>query len=353
MPIPIDPGTGLQDNVKEPILLAGVTGLHNRFKPLYDALTGALGQDNLSSQLIAMLIGPRNPGDMLNVGFFFGGVGNGTLTIKQANGNSFADSEGNRGYVWLRSATNGSIIRGKITADVSISPVGAHWNNGGKGDLADAFLRVWAINDGNSLDDFTPKWGIGYQGGFNYIRNTQDSTTATDINLPEEILTNSGVTNDNSPMSDVGYCIVDFDDTGNVNGEDFWTFKSTYPGESADGLFQPWNPLWLGFASSPTAEQFWTQHGKHVYVRLMRPSINGVSNDTGLYFTLPLRPEKSSTSQYGFHINNGVTTADATYLELSASDSAARAGRTINDSQWANANEKAVWGDFSYEANQP
>jgi hypothetical protein len=55
MGIPIDPGIGLQDNVKEPIKVGGATGLHARFKLLYDALNGALDTDNLSPALLALI----------------------------------------------------------------------------------------------------------------------------------------------------------------------------------------------------------------------------------------------------------------------------------------------------------
>lgn len=55
MAIPIDPGTGLQDNVKEPIKVGGVTGLHARFKPLYDMFDGAIDTDNLTQTLQDLL----------------------------------------------------------------------------------------------------------------------------------------------------------------------------------------------------------------------------------------------------------------------------------------------------------
>lgn len=51
MTIPVDPGTGLQDNVKEPIKVGGVTGLHARFKPLYDMFDGAIDTDNFAQSL--------------------------------------------------------------------------------------------------------------------------------------------------------------------------------------------------------------------------------------------------------------------------------------------------------------
>ena len=63
-------------------------------------------------------------GKMENIGFFIGGTGNGSIIIKQVDGTDFSDTEGNRGFIWLRSPTNGKIVRGKITQNVTLSPVG-------------------------------------------------------------------------------------------------------------------------------------------------------------------------------------------------------------------------------------
>lgn len=47
MTVPVDPGTSLQDDV-DYVLLAGATGLHARFSPLYSILNGGLTSDNMS-----------------------------------------------------------------------------------------------------------------------------------------------------------------------------------------------------------------------------------------------------------------------------------------------------------------
>ena len=46
MSVPIDPGTSLTDNV-DTILLAGATGLHQRFLNLYSMFSSGIGPDNL------------------------------------------------------------------------------------------------------------------------------------------------------------------------------------------------------------------------------------------------------------------------------------------------------------------
>ena len=359
MSIPTDPGINLQDNVDEPILLGGETGLHERFTRLYDKFDGDVDEDNLSPAINALLDkiyiqdGARRPGQMVNVGFSYGGTGNGTLTICQANGSAFADTDGNRGYVWLRSATSGRIIRGKITSNVSIALVGAHWGAGTKGDLSSAILRVYAINDGNSSDDFTVKFGVGYQGGFTYIRNTQDSTTATDIDLPEEILVNSNVTNDNSPMSDIGYIMVNFDDTGNTNGEDFWTISAVYPGGSADGIWQPFNPNETGFSVRPSAYNFWTMIGKTVCFKYGHGA-PGTSN-SGVYTAN--MPIKSGLDGNNFTIiigyNNGVLLTVPSYGTLVSGSTSLILLKDLSGAGWANANGKIGYMNGEYQAYQP
>lgn len=353
--IPVDPGTGITDNSKTPIKVSGVTGLHARFKPLYDMFAGQIGLDNLNSALTSDIYGVRKPGDMFNVGFFKGGTGDGTITIKQASGNSFANTDGNRGYIWLRSATDGSIIRGKIIANVSLSPVGAHWGVGTKGDLSPAILRAYAINDGNTANDFTPKWGLGYQGGFQYIRNTQDSATATDINLPEEIFVNSNVTNDNSPMSDMGYVFANFDDTGNVNGEDFWTFTSARPGESADGIWQFIYGGETGFSVKPTSDVRWTMWGQSVHLgyRALTP---GTSNSTSYTAEAPIGVGCCNTviANLAQVTDNGVKLTTVGELTTGAlGDTEITLRKTGASPNWTAAGNKGAIFDFTYQAYQP
>lgn len=226
-------------------------------------------------------------GDMENVGFSISGD---TLTINQANGSAYADTAGNRGYVWLRSVTNGRIVRGKIVANVSLDIGDAHWGLDTKGDVTGVILRIYAINHGNTTDDFTPIWGIGYQGGFRYIRNTQDSTTATDMDLPEEILTNSAITTDNSPMADVGYALANFTDSGNT-----WAFTESFPGNSADGIWQFFKPAWTGFSSNPPDTDYrWTQNGRTIFVEF-GPVNLGTSNATSFTATAPIKSKAART----------------------------------------------------------
>ena len=353
--IPVDPGTGITDNSKTPIKVSGVTGLHARFEPLYDMFAGQIGSDNMSPSMNSVINGVRRPGELFNVGFFKGGTGTGTITIKQASGNSFADTDGNRGYLWLRSATDGSIIRGKITADVSLSPVGAPWGAGTKGDLSSAILRVYAINDGNSANDFTPKWGLGYQAGFQKIRSTQDSTTATDINLPQEIFVNSNVTNDNSPMSDVGYMFVNFDDTGNANGEDFWTFTEAHPGESADGIWQEYNAIETGFSGGgPNSRINWTMLGATAQINYTVVT-EGNSNSTAYTVELPIQlggPIQKSAPLFGIKDNGSIESGSGQAIMAGVGDTLCLLSRP-SGANWTAAGTKRADFNITYQSYQP
>lgn len=354
MSVPVDPGINLQDNVQEPILLEGDTGLHERFTRLYQMFDAGIEQDNLSPGLLATaLFGTRKPGDILNIGFSFGGTGNGTFTVHQADGSAFADSDGNRGYIWLRSATSGQIVRGVLVSNISIALVGMHSGAGTKGDLTSALLRIYAINDGNSSDDFTPKIGICYQGGFTYIRNTQDSTTATDINLPEEVLVSSNISNDNSPMSEIGYIVANFDDTGNGNGEDFWTITAVYPGESADGINQPFNPAEGGFSSNPSGGiKNWKMIKKEVFV-YYSPSSDGTSNSTSYTLALPIKPTEALCPLI-YATDNGSSVASPGYGVLSSGDTSATLLKVnVIPNSWTNAGSKNATCLFIYNAYQP
>lgn len=322
------------------------------FKNIYDWI------DYLSPLEVESLQNPKygQVGKMENIGFFIGGAGNGTITIKQANGSDFADTPGNRGYVWLRSPTNGKIVRGMIKANVSLAAVGAHWGADTKGDLANAILRVYAINDGHVADDFTPIWGLGLQGGFQKIRNNQDSTVGTDINTPHEILVNVNVVNDNSPMSDVGYVFANYDDTGNINGEDFWTFISTHPGESADGIKQPFNPSEAGFASfAGTGISLWTMFGSYVHMDYQTKD-GSISNANGFSLISPIYTAVIAKFPTTRITNNGVILTTSSFVDFLFSGSSIMqvykdGASAVN--AWTAANGKGASFSITYPAYQP
>lgn len=283
---------------------------------------------------------------MENIGFTASGS---TVTINQANGKAFQDVVGERGYVWLRSATDGRIVRGKVVANVSLDIGGAHWGLDTKGDVTGAILRIYAINHGNAADDFTPIWGIGYQGGFNYIRNTQDDTTATNIDLPEEIFVNSAITTDNSPMTEVGYAKANFTDSGNT-----WAFTATFPGESGDGLWHPWTFTITGFSSNPSLlHAEWMSIKKTVFLNYNYFAA-GTSNATTYTMTAPIKAGTDDVSGIGWVCaDNGANPAEPALVETNTASVTLDLFKNSSRAAWTNVNGKAARVNLTYEAYQP
>jgi len=278
-----------------------------------------------------------------NIGFAQG-ADSSILKITSANGAALSTTN-NKGYVRIQSSTAGTFRTFTVTADVTIDLTGAHWGLNAKGSTTASLLRIYAIDDGGTL-----KWGVGYCGGFEYIRNTQDSTTATTIDLPEEILVNSDVSTDNSPVMDVGHVEASFTDATNE-----WAITAYRPGlKSADGKWQPWSIAFTGFSSNPaTPDARWAQVGKMVTIK-MHPT-NGTSNATTLTVTAPIRAFVGTeyAAPGSAVVNNGVNLG-APGLMLTTSGSATIACyRDVAFSAWTNVNAKTLKGMLSYEMFQP
>lgn len=155
MAIPSDPGTGIQDNNKEPIKVGGATGLHARFKPLYDALNGALDFENIDLTADYPWTGIHS---FLAGNLKIGGAGAGyglfqyansatdrTLTIPDPGADaSFVMTEGAqtvngaKTFSDLVTATSGLTADGVITANSGI--------------LADEAVALDLVTNGNRID---------------------------------------------------------------------------------------------------------------------------------------------------------------------------------------------------------
>lgn len=252
----------------------------------------------------------------------------------------------NPGMVVIRSSTAGTYRSYYVTADVTMDLTGCHWGLDTKGNTTGSILRVYAIDDNGTL-----RWGVGYQGGFRHIRNTQDDTTATNINLPEEIFTNGNVATDNSPMLDVGYIIANFTDSTNE-----WAITAYCPSESADGVWQPWTTTFSGFSVAPSiTHSSWMQIGKTVY--LTQQTGNGTSNATTFTLTAPLKAQAAVAGQgNGYLVNNGATLSAAqagAVTSTTASSVTLDVRRDPLGTAWTNANGKRANITLFYEAFQP
>ena len=266
------------------------------------------------------------------------------LKITSAAGAALSST--NFGKVIIRSSTAGTYREFTVTADVTIDLTGAHWGLDGKGNVTGAILRVYAADDNGTL-----KWGVGYQGGFYYIRNTQDSTTATDINLPEEILVNSGVGTDNSPVRDVGYIRADFTDAS-----DEWAITEYHPNESADGLWQPWTTTFTGFSANPTISfQRWTQVGQTVHLARI-DSGTGTSNSVSFTMTAPVKCQSAGVFSSNANVQDNSaeqTTPGGVIMSTAGSTTITLLKNSSGGSTWTAAGGKASGFTFTYEAYQP
>lgn len=273
---------------------------------------------------------------------FAQGADSSQLKITSAQGAALSAT--NPGYVVMRSSTAGTYRKFSVTADVTMDLTGCHWGLDAKGDVTGAILRVYAIDDNGTL-----RWGVGYQGGFNYIRNTQDDTTAANIDRPEEIFTNGNVATDNSPMLDVGYIKANFTDSTNE-----WAIASYHPNESADGIHQPWTFALTGFSVKPTfTVAQWFQNGRTIFLTL-RTSTNGTSNATTTTITGPVKSSIADQRQIMTRVvDNGTSISTGGIGNTAAASSTISLFKQLNAAAWTNVGGKGFDITGYYEAYQP
>ena len=278
-----------------------------------------------------------------NIGFAQGAD---SSQIKITSGNGTTLGTTNPGWVVMRSSTAATFRVFAVTEDVTIDLTGAHWGMDGNGNVTGALLRIWAIDDNATL-----KWGVGYQGGFEYIRNTQDDTTAANINLPEEILVNTGVSTDNSPMLDCGHAKADFTDSTNE-----WAITSYVPGlKSADGLWQPYNPAFTGWSAAPTMSfAIMRQIGADVTAQL-RYSGTGTSNSTSSSVTVAIKANRANMKGLLTKVlDNNVAPTSGGVAETSSASTAVTLGKDLQfNTSWTNSGVKAMDVWINYEAYRP
>jgi len=209
--------------------------------------------------------GAGSPGWMSNIGIEAATTtnANDSVRITSRDGSDFSAT--NPGWITLPGTTSGTLSTFKITANVTMNLTGAHWGHGTTGDLTDAILRVLAINDNTTL-----RWGVALLGGRHTLLTTDTNATATSVNLPEEVLCTAAVASATNHCQEVGHFRGNFDDTGGA-AEDLWAVQTgvgdIVVGRSADGLWQPWNPVYTGVtAQVAPAVAVWTQVGRQISV---------------------------------------------------------------------------------------
>ena len=218
-----------------------------------------------------------------------------TVRIASADGSALSPS--NYGWITLPGTTAGQLSTFSVTANVSIVLTGAHWGIGTTGDITGGLLRVLAINDNGTL-----RWGVAYQGGRTTLNTSNTSATATDINLPEEVLCTTAVGSATNRCREVGYVRANFDDTGGA-AEDLWAIQTgiddVVTGQSCDGLWQSCNVVHTGFSANPTGViSMFTMIGNTVF--FVYGSTAGTSNATTFTITLPIKASASITLENPF-----------------------------------------------------
>jgi len=267
---------------------------------------------------------------------------NDSVTVECGNS---ACSAANPGFVVMNSGTVGDLVVFRVTADVTQLLTGAHWGIGTTGDITGALIRALFVNDNGTL-----RTCFAYLGGRNTVLTTDTNATQTSVNLPEEVLCNTAVGSATNTVLDFGFVRANFDDTGGA-AEDLWALQTgvgdAVVGKIADGLWQPWNPVYTGFSSSPTTTlSRWTQVGTAVTVHLTA-NASGVSDQTYYRVTLPANQGKTSNSDFIVtDISNNSVALTTTGIAVQAAGSAyVNLTTTPGGAAWTAANNKRA--DFS------
>lgn len=250
----------------------------------------------------------------------------------------------NFGFVVAESSISGQMQVFTVTSNVTINLTGAHWEYGTLGDVTDAILRVFAVNNNGAL-----VWCVGILGGRETLLNTDDSTTASNVNLAEEVLCNSDVSSATNSVHAFGWVRANFDDTGGA-AEDLWAVQSGV-GDlnygSADGHWQPWNPGFTGFSANPTITTArWTQIGRLIHVIL--DMTTGTSNTTAFTLTGPA-DSRYVIGGLTYGVDNGGSLTSAVRLDISSGANTVTLYTNPAGGAWTGSGAKGADMNFTYE----
>lgn len=292
--------------------------------------------------------GARVPQWMNNIAIIRATTTNAGDSIKITGANGTALSTSNYGWITLNNpATPGQLSTFSVTADVTILLTGAHWGIGTTGDITGGILRVLAINDNGTL-----RWGVALLGGRTTLLTTDTNATQTNVNLPEEVLCTAAVGSATNYCREVGYFRANFDDTGGA-AEDLWAVQSgvgdVVTGETADGLWKPWNPTYSGFAVAPTVGTAkWTQIGRAIFASLYQSGA-GTSNSTTTTVNLPAKFRFIHRFSAGSTVDNGSSTTAVALIASTADLLYVDMYKDMSGAAWTNANGKKADFNICYE----
>jgi hypothetical protein len=275
-------------------------------------------------------------------------------TVTQANdairiecGNS-ACSATNPGFVTMLSPSPspGDVAVFSVTEDVIIELTGADWQYNTRGDVNDAILRVFAVNDNGSL-----RWCVGLLGGRETLLSTDDKTAQNTVTLAEYVLCNSSVTSATNSVQEFGWVRANFDDTGGA-AENLWAVQQG-SGDigygSADGLWQDFDPVFTGFSANPSVTiAKWTQVGRIIHVRFL--TVAGTSNATTTTITFPADAGTTIQSvSLAVNVDNSASKTTPSRLDTRTDSSTFDLYSDSAGGNWTSSGTKNASGNFFYE----
>lgn len=267
-------------------------------------------------------------------------------SIKVECGNS-ACSATNPGFVVMNSAAAvGDLVVFTVTADVTINLTGAHWKNGGKGDLADAILRVIYADDNGTL-----RTCVALQGGRTAFVTSDTNATGTNIITAEGALCDTAVGSSTNTLLDWAWFKANFDDAGGA-AADLWAVQTGVTDQnlgSADGQWQPWNPQYAGFSSVPasTTARF-TMYGSKFCYEIV--SGTGTSNSTSFELSWPIKPKNANVANAA-RVRDNTAFATNIGMLVTAADSLTATVAVDNSApNWTASGSKEVRGSGCFES---
>lgn len=309
-------------------------------------MSGAKAQNGVIEQG-----GSRFPGWMNNIAIVRATTTNAGDSIKITGANGTVLSKSNYGWITLPDpSTPGQLVTFSVTADVTILLTGAHWGAGGNGDITGAILRVLACNDNGTL-----RWGVALLGGRQTLLTTDTNATQSSVNLPEEVLCNLAVSSATNCCREVGWFRADFDDAGGA-AADLWAVQTgvndVVTGGNADGLWQPWVPVWTGFSADPTIiRAVWMQVGQTITIMIDRNAL-GTSDATSLWFTGPAKARTTTNGQTAIIGRPTDNTADVTTqarADTGIGSTTIKCYKTMAAATWTGSGTKGVDVYMTYD----
>ena len=253
------------------------------FNDTGDLWTVQSGDGDINIGSIGIEAIPMVAGYMQNIGFARVNVAAGDDSIRITSADGQALSTTNLGWIVLPGETTGQLQVFPVSADVTIALVGAHWGFGTTGDLTDFPLHLYAINDARIL-----KWGVGAIQDLKMIDGADDSATATDINLIDEILVNSALSASAACM-EVGWFKADFDDADGSSA-DIWSIGGGAPTLKDINIGKA-PPLWKphictsSWTTNTTLTARMLKDGDTLHMRV-KVALVGAPDATGLNITI-------------------------------------------------------------------